>query len=61
MAEECGRYDECGAYVDDYGSQVLVIEYRERDFEKTCATFGDRLAVVLRDRDLTPSGVHRWC
>ena len=61
VAEECGRYDECGRYVDAYGDQVLVIEYRARDFAATCREHGDRLAVVLRDRDLTPDGVRRWC
>ena len=61
VAEECGRYDECGSYVEVYGDRVLVVEYRARDFARTCAGFGDRLAVVLRDRDLTPGGVRRWC
>jgi hypothetical protein len=61
IAEECGRYDECGSYVAHYGSRVLVIEYRAADFAKTCAAWGDRLAVVLRDRDLSPHGVRRWC
>ena len=61
IAEECGRYDECGAYTAAYGDRVLVVEYRARDFASTCAGFGDRLAVVLRDRDLTPGGVRRWC
>ena len=41
-------------YHDD---QVVAIEYRRQDFEKTCTGYGDRLAVVLRDRDLTPDGV----
>ncbi|WP_374454156.1 endo alpha-1,4 polygalactosaminidase [Nocardioides sp.] len=61
VAEECGRYDECAAYTDVYGDQVLVVEYRARDFDKTCTGYGDRLAVVLRDRDLTPDGVRRFC
>ena len=61
VAEECGRYDECGRYTASYGDRVLVVEYRARDFEKTCAAWGDRLAVVLRDRDLSPGGVRRWC
>ncbi|HET6153359.1 MAG TPA: endo alpha-1,4 polygalactosaminidase [Marmoricola sp.] len=61
IAEECGRYDECGEYVAHYGSRVLVIEYRAKDFTKTCAAWGDRLAVVLRDRDLSPTGVRRFC
>jgi maltose alpha-D-glucosyltransferase/alpha-amylase len=40
---------------------VLMVEYRQQDFEKTCAAYGATHAVVLRDRDLTPAGVHRWC
>lgn len=61
IAEECGRYDECGSYVAHYSDRVLVIEYRAVDFTKTCAAWGDRLAVVLRDRALSPTGVRRWC
>ena len=61
IAEECGRYDECQRYVDDYGDQVLMIEYRTQDFAETCTDFGATHAVELRDRDLTPSGVHGWC
>ncbi|GAA1911096.1 endo alpha-1,4 polygalactosaminidase [Nocardioides hwasunensis] len=61
VSEQCGRYDECGSYVDHYGEQVLVIEYRARDFAKTCRAYGEQLAVVLRDLDLSPDGVRRWC
>ena len=61
VAEECGRYDECGRYVRHYGNRVLVIEYRRADFAKTCAAWGSRLAVVLRDRDLTSTGLRRFC
>ena len=61
VAEECGRYDECEAYVDDFGDAVLAVEYRRKDFRHACAAVGDRLPVVLRDRDLTPDGVRRWC
>ena len=61
VSEECGHYDECDAYVDDFGDQVLMIEYVLDDFDATCAQFGDTHAVVLRDRDLSPEGVHRWC
>jgi hypothetical protein len=61
VAEECGRYDECRRYVDVYGDQVLMVEYRAVDFERTCAAYGATHAVVLRDRELTPGGVHRWC
>jgi hypothetical protein len=61
IAEECARYDECSSYVAHYGRRVLVVEYRARDFRAACAEVGARLPVVLRDRALTPRGVHRWC
>ena len=61
VSEECGRYDECQRYVDDFGDQVLMIEYRTEDFLETCSAYGATHAVVLRDRDLTPDGVHGWC
>ena len=61
IAEECGRWHECGAYADHYGRRVLAVEYRRVDFDSTCHGFGARWAVVLRDRALTPQGVHRWC
>jgi hypothetical protein len=61
VAEECGRYDECSEYVADYADQVVAVEYRPGDFDETCAAYGDLIPVVLRDRDLSPDGVHRWC
>ncbi len=61
VAEECGRYRECAAYVAHFGRRVLSIEYRRADFTWTCDRFGDRLAVVLRDRALSPRGVREWC
>lgn len=61
VSEECGRYDECAAYVADFGGQVLMVEYRARDFRRTCEQYGASHAVVLRDRDLSPDGVRAWC
>lgn len=61
IAEECGRWDECGRYVAHYGRRVLVIEYRDADFAKACERWGDRLAVVRRDLALSRTGVRRWC
>jgi hypothetical protein len=55
ITEECNRYDECAAYVDGFGDQVYVVEYRRADFEAGCADFPD-LSIVLRDRDLRPAG-----
>lgn len=61
VAEECGRYGECGDYVASYGSRVLVIEYRSVDFHRACAAWGDRLGIVYRDRALAPRGPRAWC
>jgi hypothetical protein len=61
IAEECGRWRECRSYVQAYGDHVYAVEYRRKDFRRTCRHWGDRLAVVLRDRDLTPDGVHDYC
>lgn len=61
IAEECGRYDECGRYAATYGRRVLVIEYRRKDFRRSCAEYGGRLAVVLRDRALAADGRRLWC
>jgi hypothetical protein len=61
VAEECGRYDECQRYVEDFGDQVLMIEYRVEDFAETCTAYGATHPVELRDRDLAPDGVHGWC
>jgi hypothetical protein len=38
-----------------------VIEYRRVDFTKTCASWGSRLPVVLRDRNLSATGQRAWC
>lgn len=56
VAEECARYDECGAYADAYDDRVFVIEYRAADFTRACRTWGDRLSIVERDLDVVPAG-----
>ena len=61
VSESCAQFDECDAYVDDFGDQVLMVEYRLRDFREACRQHGDDVAIVLRDLDLSPDGVHRWC
>jgi len=50
VAEECGRYKECGAYRAGYGDNVVVIEYRQQDFTYSCNRWSDQLSIVLRDR-----------
>ncbi len=61
VAEECGRYRECKQYWRHYGSQVIAVEYRRKDFRQACRTHSDRFAVVLRDRDVTKNGRRAWC
>jgi hypothetical protein len=56
IAEECGRWSECQGYRNVYGDHVIVIEYRVKDFLKTCRQFGSRLSVVLRDVNVTAPG-----
>ncbi|HWS38632.1 MAG TPA: endo alpha-1,4 polygalactosaminidase [Actinoplanes sp.] len=56
VAEECGEWDECGTYAATYGDNVLVIEYTRDGFGRACDEFGDRLSIVLRDRDVSAPG-----
>ncbi|HET6829990.1 MAG TPA: endo alpha-1,4 polygalactosaminidase [Solirubrobacterales bacterium] len=60
IAEECERWRECGRYMDVHGDEVIVIEYRRRDFRRACARVGDRLSVVLRDRLVGTPGRARY-
>jgi hypothetical protein len=56
VAEECNRYNECDTYTAGYGDQVIVIEYRQEDFDAGCAAYPN-LSIVLRDVNLvTPQG-----
>lgn len=61
VAEECGQWRECAAYARVYGDQVLAVEYGDRAFRRTCRSHGARWPVVRRDRDLTATGVRRFC
>jgi hypothetical protein len=56
VAEECGQYDECGAYADDFGNNVIVIEYTDRGLGVACAGFGSRLSIVRRDVPVSAPG-----
>ena len=44
-----------------YGSRVLGVEYRRRDFRRACRNWSDELAVVRRDVALSTHGVRKWC
>jgi hypothetical protein len=67
IAEECGRWKECGRYRANYGNLVYVIEYRKKDFKKDCKNkkLRKRLSIVQRDINVTPPGsgtyVYRAC
>jgi hypothetical protein len=49
VAEECGEYDECGAYAKAFHDRVVVIEYTDSGLRKARSGFGDRLSIVRRD------------
>ena len=56
IVESCQVWDECGAYIEQYGDHVLAIEYTDTDrrhFEAACASYGANISVILRDRNLT--------
>jgi hypothetical protein len=65
VAEECGRWRECNAYMDAYQREVFVIEYRLKDFRYSCNRWGDQLSIVLRNLMVTAPGsknyVYRSC
>jgi hypothetical protein len=58
IAEECGRWKECGRYRANYGNLVFVIEYRKKDFRKDCQNkkLRKRLSIILRDINITQPG-----
>ena len=56
IAESCGRFSECGGYRALFGNRVIAIEYRRRDFTRTCNAVGRSITVVLRDRNVTRPG-----
>lgn len=65
VAEECGRWRECGRYARAYDDHVLVVEYRDQDFEAACDRWQARLSIIRRDRMVTrpgsPSYVYDAC
>ncbi len=61
VAEECGRWRECGSYARAYGDRVYVVEYRDQDFARACERWGSRLSIVRRNLAVTPAGANRRC
>ena len=60
IAEECGRWHECGGYRRVYGDEVVAIEYRREDFRRACAAVGDEIAIVLRDKLVSTPAKRRY-
>lgn len=60
VVEECGRYRECGDFIDVYGDFVLMIEYRMQDFDRSCGELADSHAIVLRDLQLVTPDSGRY-
>ncbi|MFF3645229.1 endo alpha-1,4 polygalactosaminidase [Streptomyces sp. NPDC002564] len=65
VAEECAQYKECQDYASAYRGKVFDIEYVAKDFDAACRTYGKKLSITLRDRDVRPEGeeghVYRHC
>ncbi len=56
IAEECGRYNECGDYIDVYGNNLIDIEYTSGAYTEACKAVGAKVSVVRRDVDVTAPG-----
>lgn len=50
ITEECGQFEECGAYASAYDNLMIDIEYTDEGFNRACDDFGDELSIVRRDR-----------
>ena len=68
IAEECQAYEECDAYTDVYGANVIEIEYTDNDlsaYTDACAAQGSTISVILRDRDVVVKGksgyTYKYC
>jgi hypothetical protein len=63
IAEECHRWDECKAYTNIYGDQVINIEYDDDlrgTFKDICKDKNTPKATILRDRLLSKAGAKRY-
>ncbi|MFE0186415.1 endo alpha-1,4 polygalactosaminidase [Streptomyces sp. NPDC058989] len=56
VVEECTRYKECSDFADAYDNRIFVVEYRKKDFDAACRSWGESLSITLRDRDVQPAG-----
>ena len=60
VAESCQVYDECNAYTDAYGAEVLEVEYSDQggaaNFQAACQARGRSISINYRDHDLVTPG-----
>lgn len=56
VVEECGEYDECDAFTEHFGDDVIVIEYTSTGLTTACAGWRDSLSIVRRDLGVVPLG-----
>lgn len=65
VSEQCGKYGECGGYASTYADHVVDVEYDESGFAAACRDYGGKIAIVLRDQDVSPAGsssyVYKTC
>lgn len=61
IVEECAKYHECRQFVDAYSGRALLVEYRQKWFDAACTRVGSEVAVVRRDRNVTPGGPFETC
>ncbi|MFF3015706.1 endo alpha-1,4 polygalactosaminidase [Streptomyces sp. NPDC057939] len=60
VAEECGQYNECGDFAKAYANRVFVIEYENSGYDRACAGWGSKLAIVQRDLDVSAAGARGY-
>ena len=65
VTEQCGKYGECGGYASTYADHVVDVEYDDAGFAKACQGYAGKIAIVLRDLDVSPAGsssyVYKTC
>jgi len=65
VTEQCQEFDECDAFTDVYGADVIEVEYTDDAFDAACAARGGEIAVQRRDLDVStpdsPDHVSRFC
>ncbi|MEZ0106210.1 hypothetical protein ABH920_000191 [Catenulispora sp. EB89] len=65
VSEQCGDYGECGGYASTYANHVVDVEYDDSGFTNACRDDGGKIAIVLRDQNVSAAGsssyVYKTC